>query len=101
MNDNLLGNNLNLNESGFNDDSILSDGDDNARDDTNFLLKSNTNNQSVIDKALSIKDNNKKSFSGEFEVLNPGDDLLNNDNRNSSEPMVEDLFSKTSFLIII
>ena len=93
MNDNLLGNNLNLNESGFNDDSILSDGDDNARDDTNFLLKSNTNNQSVIDKALSTKDNNKKSFSGEFEVLNPGDDLLNNDNRNSSEPMVEDLFS--------
>ena len=93
MNDNLLGNNLNLNESGFNDDSMLSDGDDNARDDTNFLLKSNTNNQSVIDKALSTKDNNKKSFSGEFEVLNPGDDLLNNDNRNSSEPMVEDLFS--------
>jgi hypothetical protein len=93
MNDNLLGNNLNLNESGFNDDSILSDGDDNARDDTNFLLKSNTNNQSVIDKALSTKDNNKKNFSGEFEVLNPGDDLLNNDNRNSSEPMVEDLFS--------
>jgi hypothetical protein len=93
MNDNLLGNNLNLNESGFNDDSILSDGDDNARDDTNFLLKSNTNNQSVIDKALSTKDNNKKNFSGEFKVLNPGDDLLNNDNRNSSEPMVEDLFS--------
>ena len=93
MNDNLLGNNLNLNESGFNDDSILSDGDDNARDDTNFLLKSNTNNQSVIDKALSTKDNNKKNFSGEFEVFNPGDDLLNNDNRNSSEPMVEDLFS--------
>jgi hypothetical protein len=93
MNDNLLGSNLNLNESGFNDDSILSDGDDNARDDTNFLLKSNTNNQSVIDKALSTKDNNKKNFSGEFEVLNPGDDLLNNDNRNSSEPMVEDLFS--------
>ena len=93
MNDNLLGNNLNLNESGFNDDSMLSDGEDNARDDTNFLLKSNTNNQSVIDKALSTKDNNKKSFSGEFEVLNPGDDLLNNDNRNSSEPMVEDLFS--------
>ena len=93
MNDNLLGNNLNLNESGFNDDSILSDGDDNARDDTNFLLKSNTNNQSVIDKALSTKDNNKKNFSGEFEVLNPGDDLLNNDNRHSSEPMVEDLFS--------
>ena len=93
MNDNLLGNNLNLNESGFNDDSILSDGDDNVRDDTNFLLKSNTNNQSVIDKALSIKDNSKKSFSGEFEIINPGDDLLNNDNRNSSEPMVEDLFS--------
>ena len=93
MNDNLLGNNLNLNESGFNDDSILSDGDDNARDDTNFLLKSNTNNQSVIDKALSIKDNSKKSLSGEFEILNTGDDLLNNDNRNSSEPMVEDLFS--------
>ena len=93
MNDNLLGNNLNLNESGFNDDSILSDGDDNVRDDTNFLLKSNTNNQSVIDKALSNKEKNKKSFSGEFEILNPGDDLLNNDNRNSSEPMVEDLFS--------
>jgi hypothetical protein len=93
MNDNLLGNNLNLNESGFNDDSMLSDGEDNARDDTNFLLKSNTNNQSVIDKALSIKDNSKKSFSGEFEIINPGDDLLNNDNRNSSEPMVEDLFS--------
>jgi hypothetical protein len=93
MNDNLLGNNLNLNESGFNDDSMLSDGEDNARDDTNFLLKSNTNNQSVIDKALTVKDNNSKSFSGEFEILNPDNDLLNNNNRNSSEPMVEDVFS--------
>jgi hypothetical protein len=93
MNDNLLGNNLNLNESGFNDDSMLSDGDDNVRDDTNFLLKSNTNNQSIIDKAYSNKERNNKSISGEFEILNPGDDLLNYNNRNSSEPMVEDVFS--------
>lgn len=93
MNDNLLGNNLNLNESGFNDDSMLSDGDDNVRDDTNFLLKSNTNNQSVIDKAYSNKERNNNSISGEFEILNPGDDLLNYNNRNSSEPMVEDVFS--------
>ena len=84
--------NVNLNESGFNDDSMLSDGDDNARDDTNFLLKSNTNNQSVIDKALSLKESNNKGISGEFEILNPGEDLLNN-NRYSSEPMIEDVFS--------
>lgn len=84
--------NVNLNESGFNDDSILSDGDDNVRDDTNFLLKSNTNNQSVIDKALSLKESNNKGMSGEFEILNPGEILLNN-NRYSSEPMIEDVFS--------
>lgn len=84
--------NVNLNESGFNDDSMLSDGDDNARDDTNFLLKSNTNNQSVIDKALLLKESNNKGISGEFEILNPGEDLLNN-NRYSSEPMIEDVFS--------
>ena len=84
--------NVNLNESGFNDDSILSDGDDNVRDDTNFLLKSNTNNQSVIDKALSLKESNNKGMSGEFEILNPGEVFLNN-NRYSSEPMIEDVFS--------
>lgn len=89
MNDNLL----NLNESGFNDDSMLSDGDDNGRDDTNFLLKSNLNNQSEIDKSLTVKENNNKKISEGFEILNPGEDMLNNNNRYASEPMVEDVFS--------
>ena len=89
MNDNLL----NLNESGFNDDSMLSDGDENERDDTNFLLKSNINNQSVIDKSLTVKENNNKNISEGFEILNPGEDMLNNNNRYTSEPMVEDVFS--------
>ncbi len=92
MNDNLMGQNFNLNESGFNDDS-LSDGEDNHEEDVNFLIKSNANNQSMIEKALTAKENKNKNMAGDFELINPEGNIYNNNNRFLSEPLVEDVFS--------
>ena len=95
MNDKLIdnGNNINLNVSGFYDDSMISYSDDNRDEKNNFLLKSmtakslgNSLNKPLINQKNSVPNND---ISG---INSP--DLINNaKNRNFTEVMMEDLFS--------
>ena len=94
MNDRLVdGNNINLNVSGFYDDSMISYSDDNRDEKNNFLLKSmtakslgNSLNKPLINQKNSVPNND---ISG---INSP--DLINNaKNRNFTEVMMEDLFS--------
>ena len=95
MNDRLVdGNNINLNVSGFYDDSMISDADDNRDEKNNFLLKSmtakslgNSMNKPIINQKNSIPNNDSPG------INNPDGIITNAKNRNFTEVMMEDLFS--------
>ena len=95
MNDRLIdGNNINLNVSGFYDDSMISDADDNRDEKNNFLLKSmtakslgNSMNKPIINQKNSIPNNDSPG------INNPDGIITNAKNRNFTEVMMEDLFS--------
>ena len=96
MNDRFIdyGNNINLNVSGFNDDSLISDADDNNRDVNNFLLKSmtakslgNSMNKPLVNQNNSIQNNDREGINS-IDGIN-----TNSKNRNFTEVMMEDLFS--------
>ena len=94
MKDGLLEyNEINLNSSGFDDDSIVSDNDEsNEKKNDNFILK--TNSHKSIEEDLKVSyDKNKSSLKGDLEVMNPDKKDLNKDN-NNEDVMYEDLFSK-------
>ena len=95
MNDRLVdGNNINLNVSGFYDDSMISDADDNRDEKNNFLLKSmtakslgNSMNKPIINQKNSVPNNDSPG-------INNHDGIITNaKNRNFTEVMMEDLFS--------
>ena len=89
MSNNLYGReSINLNISGFNDESMISEIDDD-KDDNNFLLKSNTNYQNLLNKEMAQGTGNNPN--SEFGIINPNK-MLNN-NKTYSEVMFEDLFS--------
>ena len=89
MSNNLYGReSINLNISGFNDESMISEIDDD-KDDNNFLLKSNTNYQNLLNKEIEQGSGNNPN--SEFGIINPNK-MLNN-NKTYSEVMFEDLFS--------
>ena len=95
MNDRLIdGNNINLNVSGFYDDSMISDADDNRDEKNNFLLKSmtakslgNSMNKPII--------NQKNSLPNNDSLGNNSPDGINSNvkKRNFTEVMIEDIFS--------
>ena len=95
MNDRLVdGNNINLNVSGFYDDSMISDADDNRDEKNNFLLKSmtakslgNSMNKPIINQKNSVPNNDSPG------INNPDGIITNAKNRNFTEVMMEDLFS--------
>ena len=94
MKDGLLEyNEINLNSSGFDDDSIVSDNDEsNEKKNDNFILK--TNSHKSIEEDLKVSyDKNKTSLKGDLEIMNPDKKDLNKDN-NNEDVMYEDLFSK-------
>ena len=96
MNDALIINDENnLNVSGFNDDSMISEEEDSRiKSNNNFLIKSNTNisvEKELNKPCLTQKENTIK---GNFEVLNPNE-MNAQDYRNYTEVMLEDLFSNS------
>ena len=96
MNDDLIINDENnLNVSGFNDDSMISEEEDSRiKSNNNFLIKSNTNisvEKELNKPCLTQKENTIK---GNFEVLNPNE-MNAQDYRNYTEVMLEDLFSNS------
>ena len=95
MNDRLIdGNNINLNVSGFYDDSMISDADDNRDEKNNFLLKSmtakslgNSMNKPIINQKNSLPNNDSLG-------INSPDGINSNvKKRNFTEVMIEDIFS--------
>ena len=83
---------INLNMSGFNDDSMISEIDDD-KDNSNFLLKSNTNSQSLLDRAISQSSVNKNNINEDFGIINSNNKL--NNTKTYNEAMFEDFFSNT------
>jgi hypothetical protein len=90
MNQELLGENQNLNVSGFNDDSIISDADDLGRHNSNFLIKSNTSKglEKEIKKA---NYSHTDSIQSNFEIMSPDIDINNPKNN----VRYEELFNNT------
>ena len=95
MNDKLIdnGNNINLNVSGFYDDSMISYSDDNRDEKNNFLLKSMT--AKSLGNSLNKPLINQKNFvpNNDISGINSPDLINNAKNRNFTEVMMEDLFS--------
>ena len=96
MNDKLIdyGNNINFNVSGFYDDSMISDADDNRDEKNNFLLKSmtakslgNSINKPIINQKNSVPNNDGSG------INSPDGIITNSKNRNFTEVMMEDIFN--------
>ena len=85
---------INLNSSGFDDDSITSDNDESfGKNNDNFLLKSKSH-KSIEESLNDVYNANNNSLKGDLEIMNPDKKDLNKDNNNEEDVMYEDLFSK-------
>ena len=98
MNQGYLDNgNVNLNVSGFNDDSMISEEDDmRGRKYSNFLIKSNSNLNVDKDKDNEVKQesySHKDTLQSNFEIMNPDGIDINNLGNDYKNVDYEELYS--------